>query len=227
MRHRGERAGTGQVDQGAAGAGRARAGSADRAVRPARVRAARARRVHGRGHRRRARDDRLPRRAHRVRARLDRRPGARRDAHRRPRRPEGYAYRALYAAPALLGDGTLGTALPYFPVPVLHDPELAAALRRAHTDLSARPDPLEAESRLPWLLAALARRHPRPVPSPAPSPAPGPSRSPSATASPTSSSPRPPSETSQPTSASPATSCSARSVRRWACRRTRGSPSTG
>ncbi|WP_454341620.1 helix-turn-helix transcriptional regulator [Streptomyces albogriseolus] len=59
----------------------------------------------------------------------------------------------------MLGDGTLGTVLPYFPVPVLHDPELAAALRRAHTDLSARPDPLEAESRLPWLLAALARRH--------------------------------------------------------------------
>ncbi|CAL9423038.1 AraC family transcriptional regulator [Streptomyces sp. enrichment culture] len=77
-----------------------------------------------------------------------------------PAAPEGYAYRALYAAPALLGDGIVsGTGLPHFPEPVLHDRELAAALRRTHTDLSARPDPLEAESRLPWLLAALARRH--------------------------------------------------------------------
>ncbi|MDX2806327.1 AraC family transcriptional regulator, partial [Streptomyces scabiei] len=29
----------------------------------------------------------------------------------------------------------------------------------AHTELSTGPDPLEAESRLPWLLTALARRH--------------------------------------------------------------------
>ncbi|MEV5431008.1 AraC family transcriptional regulator [Streptomyces sp. NPDC052701] len=70
----------------------------------------------------------------------------------------GYAYRALYAAPALLADGTLG-GLPHFREPVIDDPELAAAFRLAHTDLSARPDPLEAESRLPWLLTALARRH--------------------------------------------------------------------
>lgn len=77
-----------------------------------------------------------------------------------PAAPEGYSYRALYAAPLLLGDGLVsGTGLPHFPEPVLHDRELAAALRRTHTDLSARPDPLEAESRLPWLLAALARRH--------------------------------------------------------------------
>ncbi|NEA87195.1 AraC family transcriptional regulator [Streptomyces sp. SID7958] len=76
-----------------------------------------------------------------------------------PAAPDGYAYRALYATPALLTDGTLGTALPHFREPVLDDPELAAALRRTHTDLSAHPDPLEAESRLPWLLTALARRH--------------------------------------------------------------------
>ncbi|WP_345575918.1 AraC family transcriptional regulator [Streptomyces prasinosporus] len=76
-----------------------------------------------------------------------------------PAAPEGYSYRALYAAPALLTDGTLGGGLPHFREPVLDDPGLAAALRRAHTDLSARPDPLEAESRLPWLLTALARRH--------------------------------------------------------------------
>ncbi|WP_437068906.1 AraC family ligand binding domain-containing protein [Streptomyces sp. enrichment culture] len=69
----------------------------------------------------------------------------------------GYAYRALYAAPALLTEGTLG--LPHFREPLLDDPELAAALRLTHTELAACPDPLEAESRLPWLLTALTRRH--------------------------------------------------------------------
>ena len=77
-----------------------------------------------------------------------------------PAAPDGYSYRALYAAPALLTDGTLGgSGLPHFREPVLDDPELAAALRRAHTDVSSCPDPLEAESRIPWLLTALARRH--------------------------------------------------------------------
>ncbi|MFI9149293.1 AraC family transcriptional regulator [Streptomyces sp. NPDC053367] len=70
---------------------------------------------------------------------------------------DGYAYRALYAAPSLLTDGTLGS--PHFREPLLDDPELAAALRRTHTELAACPDPLEAESRLPWLLTALTRRH--------------------------------------------------------------------
>ncbi|AKZ55419.1 putative araC-family regulatory protein [Streptomyces ambofaciens ATCC 23877] len=76
-----------------------------------------------------------------------------------PAAPEGYSYRALYAAPPLLADGTRAAALPHFREPVLDDPELAAALHAAHTDLTRRPDPLEAESRLPWLLTALARRH--------------------------------------------------------------------
>lgn len=78
---------------------------------------------------------------------------------------DGYAYRALYADPALLADGTLDR-VPHFREPVVADPELAVALRCAHTDLSVCPDPLEAESRLPWLLTALARRHStaRPVP---------------------------------------------------------------
>ncbi|WP_199573494.1 helix-turn-helix domain-containing protein [Streptomyces murinus] len=71
---------------------------------------------------------------------------------------DGYAYRALYAEPSLLGEGTAGGA-PHFPEPLLDDPELALALARAHAELSACPDPLEAESRLPWLLTALARRH--------------------------------------------------------------------
>ncbi|MER5431675.1 AraC family transcriptional regulator [Streptomyces sp. NPDC002588] len=71
---------------------------------------------------------------------------------------DGYAYRALYAGPGLLTDGTLGGP-PHFREPLIDDPELVAAFRAAHTDLSACPDPLEAESRLPWLLTALARRH--------------------------------------------------------------------
>ncbi|MFI1924341.1 MULTISPECIES: AraC family transcriptional regulator [unclassified Streptomyces] len=71
---------------------------------------------------------------------------------------DGYAYRALYAGPALLTEGTLG-GVPHFREPLVDDPELAAALRRTHTELAACPDPLEAESRFPWLLTALARRH--------------------------------------------------------------------
>ncbi|MEY2246973.1 AraC family ligand binding domain-containing protein [Streptomyces sp. BF23-18] len=71
---------------------------------------------------------------------------------------DGYAYRALYAEPSLLSEGAAG-GLPHFREPLLDDPELAVALRAAHTELSVCPDPLEAESRLPWLLAALTRRH--------------------------------------------------------------------
>lgn len=70
---------------------------------------------------------------------------------------DGYAYRALYAEVPLLQDGSTG--LPHFRDPLIDDPELAAALRLAHTELSACPDPLEAESRLPWLLTALSCRH--------------------------------------------------------------------
>ncbi|MCH0567046.1 MULTISPECIES: AraC family transcriptional regulator [unclassified Streptomyces] len=71
---------------------------------------------------------------------------------------DGYAYRALYAAPGLVDDGVLG-APPHFREAVLDDPELAAALLAAHADIARCPDPLEVESRLPWLLTALARRH--------------------------------------------------------------------
>ncbi|WP_406435364.1 AraC family transcriptional regulator [Streptomyces sp. NBC_00631] len=71
---------------------------------------------------------------------------------------DGYAYRALYADSSLLADGTLD-AVPHFRDPVVDDPELAAAIRQAHTELAACPDPLEAETRLPWLLTALSRRH--------------------------------------------------------------------
>src|SRR5690242_9093341 len=45
---------------------------------------------------------------------------------------DGYAYRALYAEPSLLTEGTLG-GLPHFHEPLIDDPELAAALRLTHT----------------------------------------------------------------------------------------------
>lgn len=79
---------------------------------------------------------------------------------------DGYAYRALYAAPSLLSDGTLTLGTPHFRDAVVNDPELAAAFRHAHTALSACPDPLEAESRLPWLLTALSHRHSTARPAP-------------------------------------------------------------
>ncbi|MFJ2233886.1 helix-turn-helix domain-containing protein [Streptomyces sp. NPDC087859] len=71
---------------------------------------------------------------------------------------DGYAYRALYAETSLLTEGTLG-GVPHFREPLIDDPELASAILLTHTELGARPDPLETESRLPWLLTALARRH--------------------------------------------------------------------
>lgn len=137
-----------------------------------------------------------------------------------------YAYRALYPTPALLTDGILG-GTPHFRDPLVHDPELAAALRSAHAELSTCPDPLEAESRLPWLLTALARRHS--TSRAAPDAIPGAARSPSpyATVWPTNSSPHPPSPTSPRTWASPATNSCEPSARRWACPRTPGWPSTG
>ncbi|MFC8515651.1 AraC family transcriptional regulator [Streptomyces sp. NPDC057257] len=73
---------------------------------------------------------------------------------------DGYAYRALYADPSLLTEGiTPAGGVPHFREPLIDDPELAAAILRTHTELGTCPDPLEAESRLPWLLTALARRH--------------------------------------------------------------------
>ncbi|MEI5100238.1 AraC family transcriptional regulator [Streptomyces sp. PmtG] len=99
----------------------------------------------------------------------------------RPALGGGYAYRAMYPAAHLLADATGGP--PHFKDAVVDDPELAAALRAAHTELSgdaptdslAPPPtdplaPLAAESRLIWLFGTLARRHgsPRPERDPAP-----------------------------------------------------------
>ena len=73
----------------------------------------------------------------------------------------GFVYRVMYPGADLLADGL---PVPRFPEPVVMDPELAGGLRRVHAALSQDPEPLEAESRLSWLLGELVRRHASPAP---------------------------------------------------------------
>lgn len=80
-----------------------------------------------------------------------------------PATPSGFAYRAMYPRPVLLSEGlTVSAGRPHFPVPILADQQLAAALNRVH-DVLRRADPLEAETRLAAVLAELVRRHAAPV----------------------------------------------------------------
>jgi len=72
----------------------------------------------------------------------------------------GFVYRVMYPDADLLADGL---QVPRFPEPVVMDPELAWGLRRVHAALSQDPEPLEAESRLSWLLGELVRRHASPA----------------------------------------------------------------
>jgi AraC-like DNA-binding protein len=87
----------------------------------------------------------------------------------------GFVYRVMYPdadllAAELLAEGSGrallagGSGWPRFPEPVVMDPELAWGLRRVHAGLSQDPEPLEAESRLSWLLGELVRRHASPAP---------------------------------------------------------------
>ncbi|EPH42194.1 AraC family transcriptional regulator [Streptomyces aurantiacus] len=78
----------------------------------------------------------------------------------RPGPGGGYAYRAMYPSVDLFADGA--RTLPHFREAVVDDPQLAAALRAAHTGLSTGRDPLTAlaaEARLTELFTTLARRH--------------------------------------------------------------------
>ena len=80
-----------------------------------------------------------------------------------PADPPDFTYRVMYPAAGLLAEG-LGRA-PRFREPVIADPGLAAELRRLHAALGAglgETEPLEAESRLSWLLGELVRRHASP-----------------------------------------------------------------
>jgi AraC-like DNA-binding protein len=88
----------------------------------------------------------------------------------------GFVYRVMYPGASLLADDLLaggvagrgrlagGSGWPRFPEPVVMDPELARGLRRVHAGLSQDSEPLEAESRLSWLLGELVRRHASPAP---------------------------------------------------------------
>jgi AraC-like DNA-binding protein len=85
-----------------------------------------------------------------------------------PADPPDFTYRVMYPAAGLLAEGRLaqGTRrMPRFREPVIADPGLAAELRRLHAALGAgllETEPLQAESRLYWLLGELVRRHASP-----------------------------------------------------------------
>ncbi|GAA1662817.1 AraC family transcriptional regulator [Fodinicola feengrottensis] len=74
-----------------------------------------------------------------------------------PAGEDGFAYNVMYPAVSLFPRDR-----PYFPKLVFEDSELALQLRAAHGSLCRGDDPLEAESRLTAVLAALVRRHARP-----------------------------------------------------------------
>jgi AraC-like DNA-binding protein len=85
-----------------------------------------------------------------------------------PADPPDFTYRVMYPAAGLLAEGLLAEGadrVPRFREPVIADPGLAAELRRLHAALGAglgETEPLEAESRLSWLLGELVRRHASP-----------------------------------------------------------------
>lgn len=74
-----------------------------------------------------------------------------------PADPSGFAYRVIYPGTSLLADGS--DRVPRFTEPVIGDPELADRLCRLHAALCEGAEPLEAESRVSWLLGELVLRH--------------------------------------------------------------------
>lgn len=69
--------------------------------------------------------------------------------------PDGFAYRVLYPQWTSLADDSV----PHFASPIVNDPGLAAEFERTHELITRWRDPLEAETRLSWLLTALVHRH--------------------------------------------------------------------
>lgn len=69
--------------------------------------------------------------------------------------PSGFAYRVLYPQWSMMA----ADSPPHFRDLVIEDPELAERARRTHVALSRWRDPLEAESRLQWLIAEIVHRH--------------------------------------------------------------------
>jgi AraC-like DNA-binding protein len=74
-----------------------------------------------------------------------------------PSDPSGFVYRVMYPAAGLLAVGS--GYVPRFEEPVIDDPVLANGLCGVHAALCRDAEPLEAESRVSWLLGELVRRH--------------------------------------------------------------------
>ena len=86
-----------------------------------------------------------------------------------PARPEGFAYLCVYPDAELLSTAMAADAgpvskRPHFREPIIEDRQLGEALRFAHRALRLGDDPLEGESRLLGVLAALVERHAGPAP---------------------------------------------------------------
>jgi AraC-like DNA-binding protein len=75
-----------------------------------------------------------------------------------------FTYRVMYPNAQLLSEES--GRVPWFPEPVVVDPDLAAGMRRVHAALYREPEPLEVETRLSWLLGELVRRHAAPAATP-------------------------------------------------------------
>lgn len=78
--------------------------------------------------------------------------------------PEGWTYRMLYPEASLVQKATTevvgrSRSLPYFPNPVIHDPQLATQLRHLHIVIETSTSQLERESRFLWTLARFITRH--------------------------------------------------------------------
>lgn len=72
----------------------------------------------------------------------------------------GFAYRVMYPTAALLGElAGACNRRPRFRDLVIHDPGLAVELCAVHAAMSRGDEPLETETRLCAVLAALVRRH--------------------------------------------------------------------
>lgn len=69
--------------------------------------------------------------------------------------PGGFEYRVLYPQWTALSEA----GIPHFPSPIVHDLQLAGEMQRTHELITKWHDPLEAESRLSWVLTALVQRH--------------------------------------------------------------------
>lgn len=76
----------------------------------------------------------------------------------------GWTYRMLYPDVSLLQrslhDGHPGNStIPFFPTPIVRDPEMQHALLRLHLALEQQPSQLEQDSRMLWTMTQLVNRY--------------------------------------------------------------------